>query len=452
MRMGGRTELAWCVVLAASVCLASGCGRPRRPRGVAQGAPVVEKSGTVDADKALPDVVVDAKDWPWWRGPTRDGMSTDAAPPTMWSATENVVWKTPVPGRGHSSAIVWKDRVFVATAVEEPAALKLLGLDRSTGKVLWTTDVHQGTFDHAHEKNSQASATPACDGERVFITFLHSGRVWLTATDLDGKKVYQKEAGPFASQHGYAASPLIWKSLVIVSGESDAGSFLCAYQRQTGDLVWSVKRGDSASYSSPTIFEVAGKPQLLISGGNKVQAYSPDDGSPLWTYEGGPSVVTSGTMVAAGDNVFASGGFPEQRTLCLKGGGSGKLADADVVWQNREKFYVPSMLCRDGSLYGVNDSGIAFRFDATTGKEVWKKRLGGGFSGSPVWAAGRLYVSNEDGKTFVFKAGTPAYEEVAVNELPEGIMSSPAICGGRVYLRTASSLYCVGNAAPSKSE
>ncbi len=163
------------MLLTVGVCVAGGCGRPRRPRGVAQGTPVVEKSGTVEADKVLPDVEVGAEDWPWWRGPTRDGLSTDATPPTTWSATENVVWKTPVPGRGHSSAIIWKDRVFVATAVEEPAALQLLGLDRASGKVVWTTDAHQGTFDHAHEKNSQASATPACDGERVFITFLHSG-------------------------------------------------------------------------------------------------------------------------------------------------------------------------------------------------------------------------------------------------------------------------------------
>jgi outer membrane protein assembly factor BamB len=440
------SERRWlmCVMLAVGVCSNSGCGRPGRPRGVPQGTPVVEKTGTVETEQTLPEVEVAADDWPWWRGPTRDGVSTDAAPPTTWSATDNVVWKTPIPGRGHSSAIAWKDRLFLATAVEDPAALKLLGLDRATGKVLWTTDIHQGKFDHTHDKNSQASPTPTCDGERVFITFLNGGRVWLTATDLDGKQVFQKEAGPFASQHGFAASPLIWKSLVIVSGESDAGSFLCAYQRKTGDLVWSVKRGDSASYSSPTVFTVGGQPQLLISGGNKVQGYSPDSGAALWTYDGGPSVVTSGTMVMAEDRVYASGGFPEQRTLCLPAGKTGNLSSSDIVWQNREKFYVPSLLCHGGSLYGVNDSGIAFRFDAATGKELWKKRLGGGFSASPVWAAGRLYACSEQGKTFVFRAGSAEYEEVAVNELPEGIMSSPAICGGRIYLRTEHTLYCLG--------
>lgn len=442
MRMGRRGFV--CVMLAVCVGWAGGCGRRGRPRGVPQGTPVVEKSGTVESDQALPEVEVAADDWPWWRGPTRDGVSTDAAPPTTWSPTENVVWKTPIPGRGHSSPTVWKERVFLATAIEQPAALQLMGLDRATGQVLWTTNVHTGTFDHAHEKNSHASPTPACDGERVFITSLYAGRVWLTATDLDGKQVYQKEAGPFASQHGYAASPVIWKSLVIVSGESDAGSFLCAYQRRTGELVWSVKRGDSASYSSPVVYTVGGQPQLLISGGNKVQGYSPDRGAALWTYEGGPAVVTSGTMVAEGDRVFVSGGFPEQRTLCLPGGKTGSLAAADIVWENREKFYVPSLLIREGSLYGVNDSGIAFRFDAATGKEIWKKRLGGGFSASPVWAAGRLYACSEQGKTFVFQAGTAAYEDVAVNELPEGIMSSPAICGGRIYLRTEGMLYCIG--------
>ncbi len=366
-------------VLTVGVCVAGGCGRPRGLVESPRGLSVVEKSGTVEADKVLPDVEVGAEDWPWWRGPTRDGLKHRRDTATTWSRQRTSCGRRPCPVGVTPRRSSGRNRVFVATAVEEPAALQLLGLDRASGKVVWTTDAHQGTFETTpHEKNSQASATPACDGDGG-LHHVPAFRAGLADGDRSRwKKGLPKGSGPFASQHGYAASPLIWKSLVIVSGESDAGSFLCAYQRKTATLFWSVKRGDSASYSSPPIFEVAGKPQLLISGGNKVQAYSPDDGFRAvdlrrWSVGGHIR-----TMVAAGDNVFASGGFPEQQTLCLKGSGTGKLGGADIVWQNREKFYVPSMLCRDGSLYGVNDSGNRVPLRRGDGKEVWKKRLGGG--------------------------------------------------------------------------
>lgn len=425
--------------------LNTGCGR-RGPRGKADSGPKVSAvTKAVEKEAELPLVQPGPGDWPWWRGPSRNGISVSQTAPLSWSPTENIVWKAAVPGRGHSSPTIWGNRIFLATADEAAKEHRLLAYDRTTGQQLWNSLCHQGGLDHAHDKNTHASATPACDGERVYITFLSAGAIWLTATDLEGKQVYQKRVGPFASQHGFAASPAIWGSLVIASGESTAGGFLCAYHRVTGDLIWSAEKPSSASYSSPIVAELSGRPQVLLSGGNMVGSYSAITGETLWTYQGGPSTVTSGTAAFANDRVFVSGGYPEAQTLCLPSNANGAVSSSQLLWQNKQKFYVPSLLAVDDTLYGVDDGGVAYCYDAKTGQERWKHRLGGGFSSSPILVGDKLYAINEGGTTYVFKAG-PKFEQLAANELAEGGFATPACVNGQLFIRTNHDLWCIGSA------
>ena len=396
------------------------------------------------AEPTRPEVA--PADWPWWRGPTLDNVSRDKAAATRWSRTENVVWRTPVPGRGHSSPILWGDRLFLTTADEAAQTQRVLAFDRKTGKPLWDTVAHTGGFEKKHEKNSHASATPACDGERVYSAFVNSAALHVTATDLDGKVVWQQKAGPYDSQHGYGSSPVLYRQRVIVVADSMKGSFMAALDRATGKTVWRVDRpvtGRNGSYESPLIATLAGKPQLVIEGTRVTTSYDPDTGKVLWTCFG-PAEVTGCTPACDGERVFATGGFPEREVLAIRADGSGDVTRSHVAWRTKKGVtYVPSPVYHAGRLYIVNDTGVATCFDAKTGREVWSERLGGAFTSSPVLVGDLLYVTNEQGKTFVLKTGDK-YERVAVNDLGEGVLATPAVAGGRIYVRTADALYCIG--------
>jgi outer membrane protein assembly factor BamB len=396
------------------------------------------------AEPTLPDVARD--DWPWWRGPTLDNKSRDHSVPTKWSRTENVVWKAPVPGRGHSSPVLWGDRIFLTTADEAAQTQRVLAFDRKTGKALWDITVHTGGFEKKHEKNSHASATPACDGKRVYSAFVNSNALHVTATDLDGKVVWQQKAGPYESQHGYGSSPVLYKQTVIVLADSMKGSFLAALDRATGKVVWSIDRpvtGRNGSYATPIVATLAGKPQLVVQGTRVTTSYDADTGKVLWTCTG-PSEVTGCTPACDDKHVFATGGFPEKEILAIRADGSGDVTKSHVAWRSKKGVtYVPSPLYHDGRLYVVNDGGVATCFDAGTGEEVWSERLEGAFTSSPVLVGDLLYVTNEQGKTHVLKAG-PKFERVGVNDVGEGVLATPAVAGGRIYLRTTRTLYCIG--------
>lgn len=397
-------------------------------------------------------------DWPWWRGALGDGASADKAV-TEWSETRNILWKAPVPGNGHASPIVCDERVFIATADEQQQTQSLLCFDRRTGTPLWSTVIHTGGFMQKHAKNSHASATPACDGERVCVAFLHAGGLWVTAVDFTGNIVWQTQAGPFVSEHGYGSSPVIWESLVLVSGDSIGGGFLAALNRQTGALAWRRQRpndGPNGSYGSPLVANLAGKPQLIQSGAGKISSYDPATGEMFWQCDG-PAQVTANAVACDDNHVIASGGYPEKLVLCVRADGSGDVTHSHVVWRSsRGVAYVPSPLIADELAYIVQDGpALLSCFEVASGKLVWKQRFRGEFTASPVRAGGLLYLANESGTTFVLRAGRE-YELVATNQLDEGVLATPALAGGRIYLRTAHHLYCIGTDAkepllPSKS-
>jgi outer membrane protein assembly factor BamB len=388
-----------------------------------------------------------ASDWPWWCGPNRDNIAAPGQnPPLEWSKTANVVWRAEVPGRGHGSPCLWGDCIFLPTADDEAEVQYLLCFDRRTGQKRWQTEIHRQGFVRLHTKNSHASATPASDGRLVFMPFVIQDAIWLSALDFEGKMVWQKRLGDFDSMHGFAASPLVYKSLVIIAADSLQNSFLVAVHRRTGERIWKADRPSYklGTYASPTVGNLADCDQLLHHGPMKVFSYDPLTGKELWTCDG-PSESASSTITMGRELVYSSVGFPRRNLLCIRGNGRGDVTKTHVVWSKKNQMaYVPSLLLAEGLLYMVEDSGHVCCFAADSGEEVWTSRLEGEFSSSPVLAGGHIYVVDEDGVCSVFKAGR-RFELVAQNDLADGGFATPVICDNRIYLRTLHALYCLGS-------
>jgi outer membrane protein assembly factor BamB len=389
-------------------------------------------------------------DWPWWRGPSRNGIAVGSAP-LEFGDDKNVAWKTTVPGRGHSSPTVVKDRVYLATADEKDKVHSIVIFDRATGKQLEQIELNRGGFPtRNHAKNTEATPTIACDGERLFVSYYHHDQIELIALDLQGKPLWRKFCGKFHGkpyEYGYAPSPLIYQGHVIVVADFFGDSFLIAYDRATGAEAWRGERPQNISFSSPVIGHVAGKDQLLMSGGEEVISYDPKDGKKLWSARG-TTHATCGTLVWDGDIVYASGGYPKSETVAVKADGSG-----EVLWKNNQKCYEQSMLATGGYLYCLTDQGIAFCWRGNDGQEMWKQRLKGPVSSSPVLTGGHIYQANELGTHYVFKLNPEKLEIVAENQVGSEAFATPSICGGQIFLRTAvreggkrqEYLYCFGS-------
>jgi outer membrane protein assembly factor BamB len=406
------------------------------------------------ADEDLRDFprLASTTDWPWWRGPWRNGHAhASAQPPTTWSETEHVIWKVPVPGRGHASPIVVGEQIFLATADESNQTQAVVAFNRADGRPLWKTEVSRGGFPRIHHNNTHASPTAACDGERVIVLFHHHDTLQATALKLDGKIEWSRSLGEFHPrryEYGYGASPVMYRGTVLFAAEYDGDSFLTALDRRTGNVVWRTPRPENVSYSSPSITTIAGRDLLSISGGNKVSVYDPADGKPLWDVDG-TSAATCGTIVADGDILFASGGYPKAETVAVRASGTG-----EVLWKNAQKCYEQSMVAQGGYLYALTDNGGLFCFRGRDGREMWRQRLQGPVSASPVLANGLIYWANERGTLYVFRANPDKFEPIAENQLGDESFASPAVVGNRVYLRTATGhgasrqehLYCLGDA------
>jgi outer membrane protein assembly factor BamB len=341
------------------------------------------------------------------------------------------------------------DRIFLATADHERKVQLLLCYDRKNGKQLWQTEIHQGGFEtKGNSKASLASSTPACDGQRVFINFLNAGAVHTSALTLDGKLLWQTKVADYLIHQGFGSSPAVYRNLVIVSADSKGDGLIAALDRVSGKLVWKQERPKAPNYASPIILNVAGRDQLVMTGCDLVTSFEPLTGKKLWEIKGSTTECVTST-VTDGDHIFTSGGYPKNHVSAVRADGSGK-----IDWENTARVYVPSLTVRDGHLYGVLDAGIAMCWKADSGKEVWKGRLGGTFSASPVLVGDLIFATNEAGKTFIFKASAEAFDLVAENHLGGEVFATPTICGGRIYARVATttngkrqeSLYCVGKA------
>jgi outer membrane protein assembly factor BamB len=375
-------------------------------------------------------ITVDAADWPWWRGPQRDGVANpNQDPPTEWSASRNVAWKSPIPGRGHSSPTVVGRRVYLATADEEQGTQSVLCYDRETGHQLWQSVVHRGGLMRKNEKSSAASGTVACDGESVFINFANNGAVDVTAISLEGTQRWQTKICDYVIHQGYGASPAVYQSLVIASADSHAGGVIAALDRRTGAIVWKRDRPKQPNYTSPIILNVAGRDQLLLTGCDLFSSFDPLSGKTLWETKGATTECVTST-VTDGERVFSSGGYPKNHLAAVLADGSGT-----TVWNTNDRVYVPSLVARDGHLFGVLDAGLAACWKSDTGQKQWKQRLGGEFSASPVLVGDTIYATNENGETFVYRADPRKFEPIAMNKLGDQAIASPTICGSRIYMR-----------------
>ena len=381
--------------------------------------------------------------WPRWRGPTGQGLATDGGYVDRWSATENVLWRASVPGRGHSSPIVWDARIFLTTAHDDGRAA-ILAFSRTDGRHLWEAIAPDRTRERIHQKNSHASATPTTDGRRVYASFGNKG---ILTVDLDGRVLWHRSLGSFDNYHGTAGSPLLYKDRLIVFQDHASGGFVTALDAATGRTLWRTDRPGTVGWSTPVAVRVGGRDEIVVSSQHRVHAYDPDTGREIWS-AGGNLFEVIPTPVVGHGLVFCSSGRAGP-TLAIRPGGKGDVTSTHIAWQSpKGSPFVPSPLVYGDQLYMVNDmASIATSFEAATGKVLWQGRLGAaareGFSASPVGVDGKVFFTNDNGETFVVKAG-PAFELLHVNQLSARTLASPALVGGRWYFRTDRELLAIG--------
>jgi outer membrane protein assembly factor BamB len=418
--------------------------------------------------------VAPAADWPQFRGPDATGVSAETGLPDAWSATENVAWKVPIPGRGWSSPIVWGEKVFITTAVGEgkedapkkglyfggnrdappasPHRWVVLCLDLETGKTLWERTVHQGLPSRArHIKNTFASETPVTDGEGVYAYF---GDVGLFALDMEGKVRWSKSLGSFKTRYGWggAASPVLHAGRVYVLNDNDERSFLVALDKKTGEEAWRVDRDEKSNWATPFVWRNPLRTEIVTSGTGKVRSYDLD-GKVLWEL-GGLSSITIPTPFAQGDLLFVGSGYvmDEKRPIfAVRAGASGDISlkegetsSASIAWWGPKAApYNPSPIVYEGRFYVLFDRGFFSAHEAATGKPIYeKKRLGeaAAFTASPWAYEGKVFCLSEDGDTFVVQAG-PEFKVLRTNSLGEMCMATPAIVRKGLIIRSIDHLY-----------
>jgi outer membrane protein assembly factor BamB len=405
-----------------------------------------------------------AENWPGWRGPRGDGTSAEQNVPTKWDAStgEGVLWKVPIPGTGHSSPIVWEDRVFVATCIDETKERVLLCVNRNDGRILWKTTVIQSFLETKHKLNSFASGTPVTDGQTVYVSFLETdgteapaknvgaprmmtpGTMVVAAYDMDGKQRWITRPSAFSSAHGYCSSPVIYQDLLIVNGDHDGDSHIIALDRRTGETVWKFPRVEKTrSYCTPIIRDVAGKTQLVMTGSKQVVSLDPLTGKQHWMVSG-PTEQFVASMVFDGEKFYLSAGFPDHYVMAIQPDGQGDVTKSHVAWSSTEaKCYVPSPVLAAGFLFVADDRGTVNCFDTKNGDRLWHDRLGGHYSASLVTANGLVYCTSDDGDVRVIKP-SQTLNVVATNPLGESSFASPAISQGKIYIRGEKHLFAIG--------
>ena len=396
----------------------------------------------------LPPVKASENDWPWWRGPNLDNVApADQKPPTAWSADSNIVWHMRLPGVGHSSPCIMGDRIYITSSEKSQgqATIGLFSLERATGKIVWQTELYKGPAAKMHPDNSQASATPACDGERVFVPYQSDTAIIMVAVGLDGKVLWNKTVSPYNTLQGFSAAPNFYKSAVILPVEGPKGSYLTAFHRATGEVVWRTRlRSVSEGYAPAVVAHVAGRDQLLQVGGTYSRGCDPETGALLWECEGPAKKVCVATAVFDQNTVYVTGGYPNRRLMAIRADGKGDVTTSRMTWFVDVKAgYVPSPVLRDGLLYAVTDQGLMRCYHAADGHVLWEQDFKTLFYSSPTLAGNKLYLFDRKGKGYIMPAGRTA-GDIVTNELPSGVFATPAILDGRIYLRTLGDFYCIG--------
>jgi outer membrane protein assembly factor BamB len=418
-----------------------------------------------------------AENWPQYRGIAASGLG-DGTPPLRWNTEtgENIRWKTPIPGLGYSSPVVWGDRLFLTTAVpakgdaevklglygdikpvknEGAQSFQVLCLDRRTGKILWQQTAVQTTPKiKRHPKSSHANPTPATDGQRLIVSFGSEG---LYAYSLDGKLLWKKDLGVLDSgyyvapdaQWGFASSPILHEDKVIIQADVQKNSFLAAFDAKTGKELWRTPRQDVPTFGTPAVLPNGeGGLQVVVNGWKHMGGYDLATGKERWRLAGTGDIPVPTPVFANGLIVLTAAHGGGRPIYAIRPDAKGDLSQnkAAIAWsQDRSGNYMQTPLLADGIGYFCLDNGVMTVFELTSGERLYQQRLGtaSGFTSSPVAAAGRLYITNEDGHTFVLQQGKE-YKVLAENELGEPVMATPAVVDGTLYIRGGRHLFAIG--------
>lgn len=388
-----------------------------------------------------------AHNWPQWRGPLANGVSDQAQLPTAWSVTENIRWSIALPGWGTSSPVVYGDRVWITTQTETEGKKALLTLcyHRDDGRELWRHDFGMGVDQHAHEKSNLAVNTPAVTADAVYVAF---GNADIARYTHEGELVwtsrYIPQFGDPKTAWGYCVSPLVTQDSVLFPWDHHTGPcYLIGLDLATGKTAWRKDRPIGTAHATPLLVEHHGQQDLLVPGKNRLTAFDAETHAELWQYGAGEGPF-NGEIISSpvyGDGLVFLQLWRQSPIHAIRLRGNGQAPES--IWSSDKPGGVePSLLYYQGLLYVLMDNGVLICFDGQTGKEHYRARLGGDCNSSPIASGGRIYASNNDGETFVIKAGTKL-ERLATNNLGERITASPAITGNRLIYRTDSHLYCI---------
>lgn len=415
-------------------------------------------------------VVIQAEDWPAWRGPNGDSVSSETNLPTSWSAEKNIAWKTPIEGWGGSTPAIIGNNLFVTTNTDA-GELQLLKINKQNGKLIWKRTVTAAETPREapkrktqkfHRLHNLASPSPTVHGEIVVV---HFGNGLLAAYDFSGQQLwnhdFQKEYGAYSIWWGHANSPVIVGGELVISvcmqdslddlQDTPVQSYLVAHDLKTGKLRWKSKRMTGAhseegdAYTTPVLFSANGQQQLVVMGGNQLDAYDPKTGKQLWYLPGlvGGRTITGPTI--GGGKILCTRGMRGPMIAIEAKSYSGELGNDAIQWEVLSGTSdSPCSVITGGMVFIVTDDGIAQCFDLKTGKQHWKERIGGKYKASPVVAAGHVYFLSLDGTCTVVKVAAE-FQQVAQNKLPDDTIASPAISDGRIYLRGKEFLWAIGN-------
>jgi len=401
-----------------------------------------------------------AENWPAWRGPTANGISHETNLPERWSKTQNIAWKLDLPEWSGSSAIIWGEHIFLNVA--QGTDLSLWAVDRTNGQPIWKRHLSGGN--HQERKQNMSSPSPVTDGQHVWAM---TGTGILKAFDFDGKEIWtrdiQKDYGRFGLNWGYASSPLLYDDALFVQVlhgmRTHDPSYLLRIDKASGKTVWRVERPTKAirespdSYTTPALLHYGNTTEIVVTGGDVVTGHDPATGKELWRADGlnptnNPSYRIVASPLVFGEMIYAPS--RERPLLALRAGGRGDVTTSHRVFAFESGPDVPTPVTDGQYLYVVRDNGVMFCLDAKTGKTIYgpQRLRPGTYSGSPVLADNKIYVTNEDGVTMVVRAG-PKFEVLAQNEFGEYTLSSPAISEGQLFIRTDKALYAIGRRTAS---
>ena len=389
-----------------------------------------------------------AENWPRFRGGDGTGVSSQKGIPTTWSEG-SYSWNIEIPGEGHAAPVIWDDFVFATSAEDQGGLRRLICVDAKTGATKWQRTIAMNQC-HKHNKSSWASSTPVTDGKLVFVAFADQEKLLANAYDFAGNLVWRRDLGDFESQHNYGASLMLFEDMLIVPNEQDGPSSMIALEKSTGTTRWRTLCGiKTVSYVTPTIVpDAKQQPQLIcVSQVMGIMSLNPHNGQMNWASGAFPLRTVASPVFADGLLIASCGQGGRYGVSQIAVDASGSV-DADgkpkLVWERKKLIpYVPTPIAYQGHLYEWNDDGVVCCVNMKTGEDVWTKRIGGNFSGSPLCIDGKIYCISEKGDVVVVKASPEKFEELGTTSLGDGSHSTPAVANGRLYLRTFNRLMCL---------